>query len=297
MDDVDIQRLSRAQRDRGTVPERLLGLLGDGAFDVERELLAREPRVLDLERRRRVRGQTEQPEPAVGVGRRGRRPEARRPLRVIGLDLSRAGTFSLATRTTTPAAGWPWTSTSRPSTGCSGARTIDVSWFAASIVSSTIRRPRPGAAAMSLRWYSSRAGIAGNASVNRPWASAAVVPIRRLRGRPSMSLVCRLRSASTAMRAFGSGLLAGSRTRPVTVIRCSGGRAFGEVRAVCAVARRGLALPGLRGAPNEWYTALAARTATSNRDVAAGLSLWSSMVRRTSWARAAADAESAPPVA
>ena len=90
MDDVEIQRLSRAQRDRGTVPERLLGLLCDGAFDVERELLAREPRVLDLERRRRVRGQPEQPEPAVGVGRRGRRPEARHPLRVIGLDLSRA---------------------------------------------------------------------------------------------------------------------------------------------------------------------------------------------------------------
>ena len=45
------------------------------------------PRVLDLVGRRRVAAQPEHPEPAVGVGRRGRRPEARPPLRVVGLEL------------------------------------------------------------------------------------------------------------------------------------------------------------------------------------------------------------------
>ncbi len=54
---------------------------------MKRELLVGVPRVLDLVRRRHARAQAGHPEPAIAVGRHGRRPEARRALRVVGLQL------------------------------------------------------------------------------------------------------------------------------------------------------------------------------------------------------------------
>ncbi len=58
--------------------------LGPG---LERELLARVPRVVDLVGRLRVGAQPEYPEPTARVGRRGRRPEDRPPLRIVGQEL------------------------------------------------------------------------------------------------------------------------------------------------------------------------------------------------------------------
>ena len=99
-------------------------------------------------------------EPALGVGRDGLRPGAEARGR-DGPDVAAAGPGTVeapaaeqgrlaedaVSWTSTPAAGWPFTSTSLPRMTCSGWRRISAAGCSASGLSCTSRRPEPGAAA------------------------------------------------------------------------------------------------------------------------------------------------------
>ena len=84
-----------------------------------------------------------------------------------------------------------------------------------------------------------------------------------------------------------------------------GGIGFRRGLGLVGVARRDFAagaagsFTGSSFIASEWASqpAPVATAARSNKVIAVSFSLWSSMVRRTSWARAAAGAESAPPAA